>query len=261
MNHKPQGLGPLLCLVLATLACQTLLGGAATNTPPPTETRPPRPTDTAAPEATDTEAPDPTETDRPDPTDTPAGTGQVLLSDDFSSPRWGTGTDPDSAIEYAGGLLQFIVFAQNWFTWSTPDDEIYADVHLEVTAFNNNSDSTTALGFMCNKHPAESSFYYFAITPAGEYAIALATDGQQDLFLTNDDAWAVSDLIPTDAESYRLGADCGHGTLTLYVDGEQIDSVSDSTYTSGGVALFVWSAEDAVNTDIAFDDFLMTELP
>jgi len=49
--------------------------------------------------------------------------------------------------------------------------------------------------------------------------------------------------------------------LTLYVDGQQIVSVSDATYSNGGVALFTWSGEEATTTNVSFDDFLMIELP
>jgi hypothetical protein len=64
------------------------------------------------------------------------------------------------------------------------------------------------------------------------------------------------------ADSYRLGADCGNGTLTLYVDGQQIASVNDSSYTSGKVAVFTWSADEAGRTsNVSFDDFVMTTLP
>jgi hypothetical protein len=49
--------------------------------------------------------------------------------------------------------------------------------------------------------------------------------------------------------------------LALYVDGQQIASVTDSTYTSGGIGLFTWSGEEASATDVSFDDFVMTELP
>ena len=185
----------------------------------------------------------------------------VILSDDFSSSSWGTGTDADSAVEYVGGALNFDVYTDNYFVWSTPDDEVYSDVHLEVTAINNDTDSTTALGFICNKSTG-NDFYYFAFTPAGQYAIALASEGELDVFLTNNDEWADSDLITVSAPSYRVGADCGNGRLALYVDGVEIASVSDSTYTSGRVALLVWSGEDVgLNTNVSFDDFEMTELP
>jgi len=193
------------------------------------------------------------------PTSTPSP--KVILSDDFSSTAWGTGTDADSAVEYANNALQMIVYTKNYFVWSTPNDEEYQNIHMEVTAINNGTDSTTAFGIMCNQQAgADSSFYYLAMTPAGEYAVAKATTDQSDVFLTNNDQWANSELIARDAASYRVGADCGNGTLTLYVDGQQIATASDASYTTGGIAVFTWSGEEATSTNVSFDDFLMTEL-
>lgn len=188
------------------------------------------------------------------------GGPEVLLEDDFSSETWGTGTDADSSVEYSNGALQMIVYTTNYFVWSTPNDEDYDHVHMEVTVTNNGSDPTTAFGIMCHQQVVDSSFYYLAMTPAGEYAIAKAAVGQTDVFLTNNDQWANSDLITQEAASYRVGADCGNGSLTLYVDGQQIASVSDTTYTNGGIALFTWSGEEAVTTNVTFDDFVMTKL-
>jgi hypothetical protein len=154
-----------------------------------------------------------------------------------------------------------IVYKNNWFVWSTPNDEDYQNVHMEVTVLNHGTDMYTAFGLMCNQQPSsDASFYYFAVTPAGQYAIAKATADQSDLFLTNNDEWAISSLIPKNAASYRIGADCANGILTLYVDGKQVASVSDSSYTQGGVALFTWSAEEATSTNVSFDDFLMRSL-
>jgi hypothetical protein len=220
----------IVCLALAALACSAVTGGGGGGGDTPGSTSTPSPT--------------------------------VLLSDDFSSAQWGTGTDADSSVEYANGALQMIVYTKNYFVWSTPNDQDYQNVHMEATAINNGTDSTTAFGLMCNQQAgADSSFYYLAITPAGEYAIAKATQGESDVFLTNNDEWASSDLIAKDAASYRVGADCGTGTLTLYVDGQQIASVSDASYANGGVAIFTWSGEEAATTNVSFDDFLMTQLP
>jgi hypothetical protein len=55
--------------------------------------------------------------------------------------------------------------------------------------------------------------------------------------------------------------DCAQGTLSLYVDGQLIDSVSDDTYTDGSSGLVVLSGEDVSSADVSFDDFLMTSLP
>jgi hypothetical protein len=186
--------------------------------------------------------------------------GGALIEDDFNSGdgNWGVGTDADSSVEYANSGLRMQVFTDYFFVWSQPDDVDYENVHIEVTVINNDTDPATAFGIICNQQVIDDSFYYFAVTPAGEYAIAKASLAQTDVFLTNNDEWGDSDLIAENADSYRLGADCGNGNLTLYVDGQQIASVSDTAYTNGGVALLVWSADAA--GDVTFDDFVMTKL-
>lgn len=185
--------------------------------------------------------------------------GGALLEDDFagSDSTWGTGTDSDSSVEYVNDALKFFVSRDYYFVWSTPNDEDYENIHVEVTANNNSSDSTGAFGIICNMQITDTS-YYFAVTGAGEYAIGRYTL-TDDVLLTNGGQWSDSDLITSGASSYRIGADCANGTLTLYVDGQKIDSVSDTTYTSGNVGLFAWSGEEVNGTDVSFDDFVVTK--
>jgi len=242
MKSKTRITLAITALALAALACQAISGGGTDI--PPVDVNPP-----------DTNVTEPPIIDIP-----PIFGGGPLLSDDFSSERWGTGTDADSSVEYSNEALQFIVYTTNYFVWSTPDDVDYSNVHLEVTALNNSTDSTTAFGVICNMQITDAS-YYFAVTAAGQYAIAKSSVALDDVFLTNNDQWADSDLIPQEASSYRVGADCGNGVLTLYVNDVQIDSVTDSDYTSGYVALFTWSGEEAAGANVSFDDFEMTELP
>ena len=184
----------------------------------------------------------------------------ALLEDDFSKTDsgWGTGTDNDSSVEYSNSALNILVNKDLYFVWSTPSDQDYENVHVEVTASNHSTDSAGAFGILCNLQLTNTS-YYFAITGAGEYAIGLYTFAG-DTLLTNGGEWGNSDLIKSGADSYRIGADCGSSTLTLYVDGQRIDSVSDTTYTSGKVALFAWSGKELNGTKISFDDFVMTKL-
>ncbi len=221
------------CLALAMLSCQALTGGGNTPTVP-----------------NGTEAPV-----------TEVPTGDVILDDDFSSSKWGTGTDSDSSVEYKNDALQMVIFKKNYFVWSTPNDQDYKNIHMEVTVTNNNTDPTTAFGIMCYQQVTSDAFYYLAITPAGEYAITRASVAVDDVILTNNAKWEYSDFITANAPSYRIGADCGNGTLTLYVGGQKVDSVSDTTYTNGGVALFTWSGEEAASANLTFDDFRMTKLP
>ena len=185
----------------------------------------------------------------------------ALLEDDFSGSdvTWGTGTDADSSVEYSNGMLNFAVNKDLYFVWSTPNSEDYENIHIEVTAINNSTDSAGAFGVICNLQITNTS-YYFAVTGAGEYAIGRYTFAG-DTLLTNDGQWSKSNMIAPDADSYRIGADCGNNTLTLYVDSQQVDSVSDSTYTSGNVGAFAWSGEQLNGTDVSFDDFVVTRLP
>lgn len=188
------------------------------------------------------------------------GNGPVLEDDFEGGSTWGTGTDASSSIEYADGGLQMQIFTDNYFVWSTPNTESYENIHIEVTVKNNDTHPTTAFGILCHQQTVSDSFYYLAVTPAGEYAIAKAALAQSDVFLTNDDQWAASDLIAQNAASYRVGADCGTGTLTLYVDGQQVASVSDTSYTAGSVGLLTWSGEEVSSANVTFDDFVVTKL-
>jgi hypothetical protein len=191
------------------------------------------------------------------PSPPPVPSAQTLLDDNFSDENWGTADDDNKTISYKGGELYFVVHQKNYFVWSTPDKETYDDIHMEATMSPHGADSTTAFGFMCNHEGTTNNFYYLAVTPAGQYAIARSANDKTDVFLTNDDKWAFSDDIAREADSYRVGADCGKD-LVLYVDGKEIDRVSDSAYADGGVGIFVWSAEDATNTEVSVDDFVMT---
>ena len=225
------------------------LWGTSTSTPPP-------PTQTL-------HIVPPTTTNEPLPTATlPAlNTGEILLEDDFSNDgNWGTLTDADSSVEYQDSTLHMQVFRENFVIWSTPNDQDYRNVHMEVNVNTNDTDPTTAFGFICAQQPKDWSFYYLAATPGGEYAIIKATDGESDVFLTGDGKWATSDLITRNASAYRVGGECGNGRLTLYVDGKQIASVTDNTYGTGRVGLFTWSGDKAPSANVNFDDFLLSSL-
>ena len=45
------------------------------------------------------------------------GGPKVILSDDFSSEQWGTGSDADSSVEYAGDALNFFITRDLYFVW------------------------------------------------------------------------------------------------------------------------------------------------
>jgi len=202
----------------------------------------------------------PTEIPLPTDTSIPQTTGVTLLDDDFSGDNWGTLTDADNSVGYDGEALRMKIFRKNWFVWSTPNVEVYENIRVQVTAVNNDGETATSFGVVCHQQEPTSSYYYLAMTSGGQYVIGKAVTGEDGVFLTNNNEWAFSDRISQNASSYRVGADCGNGRLTLYVDGQQIDSVSDPAYTSGHAGVFTWSGVNVSSADVTFDDFLVTSL-
>ena len=181
-----------------------------------------------------------------------------LPKDDFSSSSsgWGIGTDESSSVEYYEGGLHMIVFQPFYVTWSTPDAEVYENIHIEASVKNTSADPEAFFGIVCNEQGTLSSFYYVGVSPNGYYAFITSSLVADDVYLKE----GTSDVISATPDSMRIGLDCGGGTLTLYVNGQQIDSVTDSTYTSGSVGLFAASDDQENGTDITFDDFAVTKL-
>jgi serine/threonine protein kinase len=189
--------------------------------------------------------------------------GEIILQENFSAATttWGVVDDENSLVYLDDEALRMVISKRNWFVWSSPNSIAYRDVYLETTVINNDTDQYTAFGLFCNQQTDGQSFYYFGITPAGQYAIARVDSGTLENFITNNGQWGYSNLIEKNAPSYHVEAACGNGVLTLSVNGKQIDTVTDTTYTSGRAGVFIWSAEQATKTDISFDDFILANLP
>jgi hypothetical protein len=181
-----------------------------------------------------------------------------MPKDDFSnnSSGWGTGTDADSSVEYNNGGLEIKVFTPYFVTWSTQSLESYENTHLEVNVQNNSTDQEAFFGFICNEQGTTNAFYYVGVSPDGYYAFNKSKVVGDDEILKD----GTSDIISASAQSMRLGLDCKNGSMALYVNGQLIDSVSDSTYTSGTFGLFGASDDEQNGASVLFDDFATSKI-
>jgi hypothetical protein len=188
----------------------------------------------------------------------PFGDG-VLLKDDFSKPDsgWSAFSTENASAQYATGEYVIKVFRETWFSWGNAGEKDLSNVHIDVTAKNFSKTDDAVFGILC-AYQDKVHYYYLGMDWTGSYVIA-RLKGDAEVFLTNNNRWARSDDIPRKAAAYRLGADCGNGALTLYVDGKQIASVKDTTYAKGDVGLFV-STQKTKNVEVRFDDFVVTGL-
>lgn len=178
--------------------------------------------------------------------------------DDFSnsSSGWGTGTDSARSVEYANGGLKIDVYQSNYITWSTPSLEQQENLHIEVNVQNSSADQEAFFGIICNEQGSTNNFYYVGVSPDGYYAFNKSKIAGDDETLKK----GTSDVISANAQSMRLGLDCANGSMTLYVNGQMIDSVSDATYTSGSIGLFAGSDDLQNGVSVIFDDFTTTKL-
>jgi hypothetical protein len=186
------------------------------------------------------------------------GNAKVLLKDDFSKTgNWGTGTDSDSSVEYTNGGLQFIVYSGYYITWSNPDTKTYQNYHVEASVKNESPDPLAIFGFICHEQETQS-FYYLGVAADGYYTISKSQSGQDDVTLTKGDTTAVP---AGGGDPFTIGADCGNGNLALYVNGQQVATAQDTSFTSGKVGLFAWTDKQTDGANVTFDNFVMTELP
>ncbi|MFN8414160.1 MAG: hypothetical protein U0Z26_17400 [Anaerolineales bacterium] len=181
-----------------------------------------------------------------------------LPKDDFSdsSSGWGTGTDTQSSVEYDNGGLKMTVSQPYYLTWSTPGMDSLENVHIEVSVANTSIDQEAIFGIICNEQGTTNNFYYVGVSPDGYYAFYKSHIVGKDDKLKE----GKSDVISSSSQSMRLGLDCKNGSMTLYVNGQQIDSVSDSDYTSGSMGLFAGSDDQQNGASVVFDDFVITKL-
>jgi serine/threonine protein kinase len=196
------------------------------------------------------------------PTATPGATStpepQALFQDDFTEPSgiWNTFDDGEVSRQFETGEYVFRSSKTGWFTWDNPDESV-SNVRVEVTARNTGADDAS-FGLMCG-YQDDENYYYAGIGSDGYYAI-IRTEGNDDYFLTDasNQQWIQSDLIPLNAESYRVALECSDGDLTLYVDGTSIATVQDTTFGAGDVGLFLLTF-DKPDGEVRFDDFVVTE--
>jgi hypothetical protein len=186
---------------------------------------------------------------------------KALFSDNFSdtSNGWDDNTSDTSSVGVKSGKYVIAISAESWIAWANPSKQDLKNIHIEVTVKNTGDAQDVGFGVTCDD--TDGDFYYLAVSADGYYIIAKkAGSDTTALSDTENDSWLSSDKIPTNASSYQLGADCANGTLTLYVNGDEIASVDDSSYTSGNIGLLGATFKDSKAAEITFDSLEVTQL-
>lgn len=174
-----------------------------------------------------------------------------FFSDDFSDPAsgWGAASHEMYVRGYQQGRYLMQIDVPGWFVWAT-SGRVYEDVAVEVLARVEGAPDNH-YGAICRY--TDGQFYYFAVSADGYYAIFRHTDSGKLEPLTGA-AMLRTSLIKGDGVDNRLLAVCEGPRLTLFVNGEQVAQVKDTTLPRGDVGLAAGTVDQG-STIIWFDDF------
>lgn len=192
----------------------------------------------------------------PKPTATAAGP-TILYQDDFSNPNSGWATEAFEAGErgYQDGSYRYLLNNADWYGWEyNPSAIVYTDARIEVDATKASGPDQNEHGLICRLNYDASTFYAGLIRSEGTYGIYNVTADSIDLI--GMAAEGTSQHINRGEASNHIRFDCVGTTLTLYVNGQQLAQVTDSTYTSGETGLYVGTFETG-GVEILFDNFVV----
>lgn len=198
------------------------------------------------------------ETEEPDVESTLPPLDDVLLEDDFSSSSsgWETGEWDTGTLDYENGVYAVVSTQAEQLMWGLAG-ESFGDIVIEVeaTQISAGPDDNNAYGVGCRIQPNGEDGYYIRISGDGFYAIDKAEDGEINERLVG---WEESSAIRLGDATNRMRVICDGSSIILFVNGERVDSVQDSTYSRGDIALVAMTYED-VPTEIHFDNIVVRE--
>lgn len=178
----------------------------------------------------------------------------ILFSDDFSSTSsgWDRTTSSFGTTDYQNGGYHISVNDEYSSVWANPGRN-FTDVRVEVNGHKIGGVDDNEFGVIC-RYQDEDNFYAGSVSSDGFYAIIIIQNGEFGYLGT--DGMQPSDAIRQGTSTNTVRLDCVGSTLTLYVNGTQLISVSDSAFSSGDVGLYAGTF-GTPGIDIFFDDFVV----
>ena len=223
-------------------------------TVPPTNTNTPLPTNTPTdlPTLPPTDIPTEAPTFTPEPEIIPS---QILFQDDFSDTNaagWSQDRNSEHITDYEQGGYRILVNKVDWIYWTNPE-LFFTDVRVEVDVTKQGGPDTNEFGIIC-RYVDLDNFYFLTATSDGYYSISKYVAGEY--FNLSEETFVATDHVNQGNAVNHLRADCVGSTLTLYINGQLVDSVTDGDYASGDVGLLVGSYDEA-GADVVFDNFIV----
>jgi hypothetical protein len=183
----------------------------------------------------------------------------LLFQDDFSDPASGwdrVQREGEGITDYVDGAYRIKVDTVNTDVWANPDGQAFSNVRIEVQATKSpGGTDNNDFGVIC-RYKNASNFYFFIISSDGYYGIGKVIEGDQQL-IDMDDMYPTDKINLGDATN-QIKAECNGSTLTLFINGTEVDKKVNDEIKDGNVGLIAGTF-DQTYTDILFDNFKVTE--
>ena len=183
-----------------------------------------------------------------------ANPGDVLYQENFSdnTSGWDRALNDGGIMDYDSGGFRILVQQPKLNYWSTPSGN-YQDVRVEADVTKLNGPDENRAGVMCRYRNGD--YYFFIISNDGYYAIGKFIGGMT--LLIGQEFMQQTEFVQPDQINH-LRADCIGDTLTLYVNFNQVASVQDTDFPTGGVGVLAGSFEEP-GVDVLFQNFVVLQ--
>ncbi|MBT3322304.1 MAG: hypothetical protein HN392_08475 [Anaerolineae bacterium] len=188
----------------------------------------------------------------------PVEDSNILFQDDFSdsSSGWDSADWEDGLTDYNNGVYRMLVKIPSYDVWANPDKHFVGDISVEVDSIKVGGEDDNNFGLICRYSGTADapSFYFFNISSDGYAVIGKVTEGSQEYI--SSEQMQPTDAIKQGNASNHLRAECLGNWQTLYVNGQEVATASDTAFISGNVGLMAGTF-DVAGTEINFDNFLV----
>jgi len=185
-------------------------------------------------------------------------TGATLYEDDFDDPEsgWNDEEFVSGSVGYGDGYYYVTSTEKGTMNWGVAGQR-FSDlvIVVDATQFSAGPDDNNAYGVMCRVQP-EGDGYALRISGDGFYAIHRVMDGEFEALAD----WDASDAIKEGDATNHIRAVCDGPNLILFVNGELLTSVEDTTFSEGDIGLTATTFEDEA-TRVHFDNLAVFEPP
>lgn len=186
-------------------------------------------------------------------------TGTPALSDNFSrdTDAWTVDTGSSALKTISRGRLTVKVPEPKMFRWSMLDNlDVFSDYYVEVDARHVAGPEDGMMGIIF-RYLDVDNFYAFLVSADGWYTLLKYVDGEA----SRPVEWAESDVLETGAGSENTLAVLADGrNIALYANDEELDRVTDRSFTEGALALVAGTGDDG-DLEVSFDNFGLWNKP